>query len=208
MLAIGGEVWSRNDQDLTPQGLSIFDMTELSWKRNGDYDAGAEPYKSPRVVEEWYKDRNLSSLSWASEEVKNMFLARPVNFDEPTSTPAPTSPASGEESSPSKIGPIVGGVVGGLFLIGVIAGMVYYFRFRKSKTSSPNKSETGGTETRPEFRKELSDEGRVTEMYVPPRELHGNSNPSELNAAARERHSAQAYELEGNAAARGNVAGS
>ena len=217
MLAIGGDtkIFSSTDQDLTPHGLSIFDMTELTWNREGSgnyhYDAGAAPYKSPRIIEEWYRNKNLSSLPWESEEIKNMFLAQPVNFDGPTSAPTATSPTdsatSGKESSPSKIGPIVGGAVGGLSFLGILAGLIYYFRFRRSKKSSPNKIEPGGTETRHEFKQELSAENQITEMDVPRGELVTNSNAWELDAAARERHYAQAYELEGHAAARGTGAG-
>lgn len=147
MLAVGGLNQKENDQDLVPQGLSIFDMTDLTWKREGHYDADAEPYTSPRVVQEWYQDRNLSSMSWASDEVKNMFLARPVNFDEPTSSPSSTttSPAgsataTGRESVPNNLGPIVGGVAGGVAFLGILAGLVYYFRFRNSKPLSPSEN--------------------------------------------------------------------
>ena len=61
MLTIGGvnyakgEVKYWKDQDPWPQGLGIFDMTAMSWVRNGSYNAEAEEYQAPRMVQDWYR---------------------------------------------------------------------------------------------------------------------------------------------------------
>lgn len=63
MLTIGGVDTKRNypeffwDRDPFPRGLGIFDMTAMTWIRNGRYNASAEAYRSPQAVEEWYKAR-------------------------------------------------------------------------------------------------------------------------------------------------------
>ena len=151
MLTVGGANNRNdvNDQDPFKQGLGIFDMTDLTWKREGHYDADAEPYKSPRVVEEWYKGKDLSTMSWASDEVKEIFLAQPLTFDKPTSSstsPTESTTAPVMDLPPNTdFGAIIGGVVGGVAVLGVLAGVVYFFRFRKSRLSlPPGKLENGG----------------------------------------------------------------
>lgn len=60
MLSIGG-INSRlgipgqwEDKDPRPQGLGIFDLSEMSWRDS--YDADADEYRSPGVVSSWYED--------------------------------------------------------------------------------------------------------------------------------------------------------
>ena len=54
VLSIGGydNVW--DDQDPAPQGLLLFDMTEMRWKDS--YDAEAPQYARPEKIEEWYRN--------------------------------------------------------------------------------------------------------------------------------------------------------
>lgn len=64
MLSIGGldptsnynvstSPWSIPDP--FPQGLGIFDMTEMEWVQTYDPDAAA--YASPQIVQQWYEDK-------------------------------------------------------------------------------------------------------------------------------------------------------
>ena len=60
MLSIGGlDATYENDAlkliDPTPQGLEIFDLTNMTW--SNQYDANAAPYKSPQVVKDYYATR-------------------------------------------------------------------------------------------------------------------------------------------------------
>ena len=63
MLVVGGVDRKKNypdywmERDPFPQGLGIFDMTAMTWVTNGSYNAKADPYRSPQVVEDWYKAR-------------------------------------------------------------------------------------------------------------------------------------------------------
>lgn len=92
----------------------------------------------------------------------------------------------------------MGGVVGGVAVLGVLAGSTYYFRFKTSKPSSPSNNigtagEMGGggphelwplpSEPKPESEKELPTEAQATEMYVPPGELASNNDVWELDTA-------------------------
>lgn len=58
MLSIGGvdpqadKTWGTKDP--FPQGLGIFDMTELEWKENFDHKAAA--YDSAEPIRKWYSD--------------------------------------------------------------------------------------------------------------------------------------------------------
>lgn len=54
MLSIGGSNpesgWDWPDH--FPQGLGILDLADLTW--GSDYDADADEYDSPKVVQDWY----------------------------------------------------------------------------------------------------------------------------------------------------------
>ena len=55
VLSIGGTAgleW--NDKDPAPQGLQLFDMTEMKWKDS--YDADAAPYERPAAIKTWYSN--------------------------------------------------------------------------------------------------------------------------------------------------------
>ena len=60
MLTIGGlNLGKKNrsgwqDQDPFPQGLGIFNITNMEWVKNGDYKADAEEYRTPQVLQQWY----------------------------------------------------------------------------------------------------------------------------------------------------------
>lgn len=55
MIMVGGgskKGWS--DPDPAPQGLLLFDATELKWKDS--YDADAAPYERSAELKKWYSD--------------------------------------------------------------------------------------------------------------------------------------------------------
>lgn len=60
MLSIGGFNPLDANKDATstdpmPQGLQIFDLTEMTW--SSKYDANAAPYTTPQVVKAWYQTK-------------------------------------------------------------------------------------------------------------------------------------------------------
>ena len=62
MLSIGGldprvQVDGKDKDDPCPQGLGIFDLSEMVWKTDTGYDADAPPYTTPEVVQAWYRDK-------------------------------------------------------------------------------------------------------------------------------------------------------
>lgn len=59
MVSIGGknpQDWAgRITRDPLPQGLGIFDLTEMKW--TDGFDPTAAPYKTPDVVKNWYNNK-------------------------------------------------------------------------------------------------------------------------------------------------------
>lgn len=45
--------WSVDQTDPWPQGVGVFDLTDMRWR--GDFAPDAGDYDSPAVVQEWYK---------------------------------------------------------------------------------------------------------------------------------------------------------
>ncbi|KAK4183537.1 hypothetical protein QBC35DRAFT_365625, partial [Podospora australis] len=142
VLSIGG-IGSGGDwdsKDANPQGLMLFDMTALKWKY--EYDALDDaPYESADSIKEWYKNGSLANVQWSSSEVQKMFA---TSSDSPTpsgdttadiSPSGSSTPGSGENGgSSTPIGAIVGGVVGGIAVLALIVGMVW-FLLRKKRQS-------------------------------------------------------------------------
>lgn len=153
MLVVSGQNKYLSDHDPFPQGLGIFDLVDLAWSKDGKYDADAEDYRTPKIVEDWYQDKNLSTLSWSSDQVKGMFLKNPVSFNATTSSSGSEVPSSTatsastgssdfgkKSSSVSEAGPIAGGVIGGAVILGVLAGLAYYF-WRRNRLFKPSPSD-------------------------------------------------------------------
>ena len=53
VLSLGSGGWGVDDVDPWPQGVGVFDMTELKWK--DEYSPMREEYISPMAVQEWYR---------------------------------------------------------------------------------------------------------------------------------------------------------
>ncbi|KAK3402243.1 hypothetical protein B0T20DRAFT_459228, partial [Sordaria brevicollis] len=159
------------------------------------------------LVEDWYKDRNLSDLPWSSGEVKRMFVKNPILFNavpsstattntnpakSPTATTGPNSTTSDDEhSSASNAGPVAGGVIGGVAILGALAGLTYYIWRRRSRPSPLEKEsdQSGASEDSPSLERmnELSADGQITELYVLPGELASNNEAWELDSSSRPR---------------------
>ncbi|KAK3342420.1 hypothetical protein B0H65DRAFT_468185 [Neurospora tetraspora] len=147
-------------------------MTAMSWVKDYTYHADAQPYKSPQVVEDWYKNNtNLSSaVPWSSDEVKDMFLAKPVLFNNSNSNSTTSVGSNKTTTSSNKVGPIAGGVVGAFVGTAILLSLIYYLWIRKPMPTSF--VELGCHEGSPSSntKAELSTEPLVMEMPVTPPE--------------------------------------
>ncbi|KAF6832605.1 kelch repeat protein [Colletotrichum musicola] len=129
MLVVGGlgdEHWDTLTPDPWPQGLGIFDMTDLEWKT--EYNANAEDYETPSTVKTWYDQNTLESVEWSSPQVKELFLSEKPKDD-------PNDDPKDEKTTP--VGAIVGGVVGGVAAI-ALAGAVFWFMRRRKRRAIPS----------------------------------------------------------------------
>ncbi|KAL8367072.1 hypothetical protein RB595_007986 [Gaeumannomyces hyphopodioides] len=146
----GGE-WT-NSKDPWPQGLGVFDMTELRW--TDGFDAHAADYTPPRQVADWYSSGNLDNVSWASAEIKNIFILAqtgggqkepgsgggPSDSNPADKVPGPDSDTSSESIPTQTIIAIVCGTVGGVVLAAAVCvgvGMLLRRRRRRRGTEAP-----------------------------------------------------------------------
>ncbi|GKT47929.1 Kelch repeat-containing protein [Colletotrichum spaethianum] len=118
------------DQDPFPQGVGVFDLTDLKWK--DEYNADASSYDSPDVIKTWYNEGNLASVEY-SEGVEGLMKSG-------TSGSGSSSGDSG--SSSTNTGAIVGGVVGGVAGAALI-GLAAFFLMRRRKHKQVTTNETG-----------------------------------------------------------------
>ncbi|KAF3351459.1 hypothetical protein VD0002_g4822 [Verticillium dahliae] len=150
MLSIGGvnhepgmpDLWL--DRDPWPQGLGVFDITELKW--TNEYDADAEDYDSPEVIKSWYADGGLDEVQWTSG-VAALFQQGDDGGGGGggggDGSGNGTDPGS-DNSSSAPVGAIAGGVVGGVAAV-AIAGLLFWFLRRRSRQRAAA-GVTGGSE--------------------------------------------------------------
>lgn len=168
MISIGGlganvggtDPWLIGGPDPFARGLGVFDLTALQWADK--FDADAEDYQSPSVVNQWYSSGKLSSVQWTSDDVQALFT--PSNGSHSTTQP------SGPSSHKSKInvGAIVGGVVGGIVALVCVAGLIWLWYRRRRKSVQQSYEKTPNQEQRSVF------DGKSVS------ELHAQSQRSEL----------------------------
>ena len=60
-------------KDPVPQGLLLFDMTDMKWSEF--YNAEAAPYQRPTILKRWYDRGLLDDVIWSDNEVKKLFTA-------------------------------------------------------------------------------------------------------------------------------------
>ncbi|KAG5753169.1 hypothetical protein H9Q70_004224 [Fusarium xylarioides] len=145
MLSIGGNNWGKDegwkDKDPWTQGIGVLDLPSLTW--SSEYDAEAEDYEPPKAVKDWYQTGE--EVEWDSREVAKLFAS--MSPTTPRSTDRPESDSDPDKSSPTPVGAIAGGVVGGVAAIVAIVGVWLWTRRRKRKGSEhpPQNSDEGAS---------------------------------------------------------------
>ncbi|KAK3290355.1 uncharacterized protein B0H64DRAFT_63622 [Chaetomium fimeti] len=173
VLSIGGTDTGWAQPDPAPQGLLLFDMTEMKWKTS--YDANAAAYERATVIDTWYNNGSLDVVEWSSNAVRDMFASKSTTDPGSTSSPSPSPSGTGSESESTPVGAIAGGVVGGVAGIALIAGIVWLLMRRRRKNNGPGP----GTEST------YYDDGRdapEAAKYGSPMESTYKMEPQELNS--------------------------
>ncbi|KAF4954315.1 hypothetical protein FGADI_5338 [Fusarium gaditjirri] len=194
MVSIGGNDWGKDegwrDKDPWTQGIGILDLPSMAW--SNEYDADAEDYESPKVVKDWYT--NGDEVEWDNDEVAKLFASMSST---PRSTDRPKFDSSPDNSSPTPVGPIAGGVVGGVAAIVALVGVWLWIRHRKRNASKALAAVGDSRETKEWGKAELSAESSKQNGL---QELDSNQGPTELPAPAPpavENRRTQRHELEG-----------
>ncbi|KAF9872633.1 kelch repeat protein [Colletotrichum karsti] len=120
------------DKDPFPQGVGVFDMTQLKW--NDQYDSSAAAYDTPDIVKSWYEEGN--TVNYSNDEVAALFKKSNSDSGSGSGSGSGNSSSSDSESSSSNVGAIAGGVVGGV--VGAAAiGLAAFCLLRRRKRQQP-----------------------------------------------------------------------
>lgn len=136
MISIGGRVTNAtefdedgaNDSitdsslpDPWPQGIGVFDLTDMVWKDT--YDPNAAPYITPDIVKNQYRQNWQNPSSWSNLINQGWFTKSATTSIDSNILPSPSSPAQ-KDASKNTEGAIVGetfGSVGSLALVAFLA---------------------------------------------------------------------------------------
>ncbi|KAK4171211.1 hypothetical protein QBC36DRAFT_340409 [Triangularia setosa] len=130
VVSIGGTAPGWREPDMAPQGLMVFDMSSMTWKY--DYDANAGDYESPQVIKDWYKNGSLNNVKWSSPKLQQVFAPGSSSNPSPDNTDSPITEIKPSGSGIST-GAVVGGIIGGLCSLALIAAAIWFFHFRRRK---------------------------------------------------------------------------
>ncbi|KAM0327209.1 hypothetical protein ACHAQA_006343 [Verticillium albo-atrum] len=139
-------IWE--DIDPRPQGLGIFDMTEMKWTNS--YDANASAYESPAGVQAWYEEGGLDDVKWSSDAAQALFLnttseegSNDGNTDGGNGSGNGSDNGSdGSSGSSTPVGAIAGGVVGGVAGLALVGFLVWFLMRRRKGKSTEKESQT------------------------------------------------------------------
>ncbi|KAJ4420459.1 hypothetical protein N0V82_004336 [Gnomoniopsis sp. IMI 355080] len=116
--------------DQFKQGLAIFDMSTLSFKSS--YTSGLYQYAMSDTVQNYY-DTNDRDADFSTTSLKNLFAVEHFN----TTTANATTTNASTTPSKSNTGVIIGGVVGGVALVALVAGLAFFlFRRRRRRAQA------------------------------------------------------------------------
>ncbi|PGH28024.1 hypothetical protein AJ80_00279 [Polytolypa hystricis UAMH7299] len=145
MLLIGGAPVTRKTNDLPkdenlPNGLGMFDVSDLSWKDS--YDADAAPYEQSKLVQDVYAFGSGYPKSWDTREVQALF--------DPTDSSTKVSQGDTDKESLESIairtgataGTIAGSVIGGVLGLAIIAAIVFICLRRRKRYANIGQGES------------------------------------------------------------------
>jgi hypothetical protein len=145
MLSIGGNQESVKDDPWT-NGLGIFDMTKLDW--TNAYDAAAPAYERPILVSQFYANNSRYPIEWGDPELESIFTSPNGTATTNVSGGSGGSHGSSSSSNSSNSGGrivnyVVGGVIGGIAALAIIASLIFWrrCRYKRKEKRSRNLAE-------------------------------------------------------------------
>lgn len=174
------DIWT---PDPWPNGIDVFDLTEMNWV--DQYDPDAADYQSPNMVKEFYETNSRYPAEWTSSEVESWFTesgkSSPISivmlYDVDCETETSNNGTGAGESSASKgsnmdVGAIAGGTVGGVLCL-LIAGLLFWWLLRRRRRSETRAADQRQSNSGP---KHLADGTQRHEMdpKEKPHEFGGN----------------------------------
>ena len=188
MISIGGKTINSTESAKEPlpewpdpwhNGIGIFDMTAMEWKAK--YDANAGPYVTPDVVKRYYQKNGRFPAKWDNDLVKGWFTETKTESGNSTTAaddpPITSTPASVEETAPSKIGAIAGGTVGVVAALALV-GLLGFFLVRRQRRQRRGAEKDDYKFEKPEDGNEGTN--TVFQDTLSPSELSGTNEPVEL----------------------------
>ncbi|KAM7196835.1 hypothetical protein V8F33_005954 [Rhypophila sp. PSN 637] len=177
-----GTTWE--ERDTFAQGIGIFDMTALAWNTRGEYDASAGKYESPEVVNKWYETTgDLTNRTWTSPEVQRLFVTADFLTN---STDGDGQNAGSGSKSTTPIGAIVGGVVGGVAVLAIMAVAWFLLRRRNRKAAAAAAAAAAATDAShsgsPPARPHYQDYHQYHQYQHSPQSAMQQLDPQQMNS--------------------------
>jgi hypothetical protein len=128
-------------KDPWPQGLGIFDLTQMEWKDS--YDAHAEPYVTPQRIKDSIAADGMYPAEWDASTLKRWIVPTDSTGSSGTGGAGTDGGNSGDaggsrggEGGKSNTGAIVGGVVGGIGGV-ILLALIPWFLLRRRNKQKP-----------------------------------------------------------------------
>jgi hypothetical protein len=165
MISIGGNQEQTSDEPWI-NGLGIFDITKLDW--TNAYDAAAPAYERPILVSQFYANNSRYPIEWGDPELESIFTSpngtATTNVSGSSSSSGgggngngsgsgsgsgsssnsnSNSNGSGSNSGGRMVNYVVGGVIGGIAALAIIASLIFWrrCRYKRKEKRSQNLAE-------------------------------------------------------------------
>jgi len=211
MAVVGGYDSTVNNvtswRDPWPQGIGIFDLTDMNWKDH--YDPSAEPYRSPDAVKDWYARNGRFPSQWNNKTVQGWFTNIGMSLrlsslsplrkfgimtNQGNQTESTISPANAGnqkvDSTGNKTGLIAGAAIGGSLAAVLIATLVWLLVRRRQRTTVPRDTSLQNRYSKAELHSDHAVKPELPSDYAALQELDSNTSaarpllPGELGQAA------------------------
>ena len=133
LLSVGGQDISQKDPWNTPdtaniQGFGVFDLNTLNWTHR--YNASADPYRRPSIVEEFYSGKGALPIKWTDPALESLITR---NITVPLATRNTTLPAISRSKNSTSTAMITGLTTGFVCLFILTIAFILFFKRRQRR---------------------------------------------------------------------------